>query len=153
MTDQDTVAALRQQIETLTQQLTIRSVEVGTLCEAISPTLTGGVETFALLAAAHRLDSETLDQFDHDDDMHGNLRRHLASLTAAQERMTEDITRALAELRHAYVNLRDNRVSLRGQHEFADGLLAPQIRRLEKAVALSASSRETKDATTDQEKG
>ena len=42
-----------------------------------------------------------------------------------------DLERVSAELRHAYLNLVDGRVTEAGMREFADGLLAPQIRKLE----------------------
>jgi hypothetical protein len=42
----------------------------------------------------------------------------------------------LAQLRHAYMQLKSG--SVRHQEEFADGLLAPQIRALEKMASVAS---------------
>ena len=44
------------------------------------------------------------------------------------------MTEVAAELRHAYKNLVNSNVTLSRSREFADGLLAPSIRKLEKAT-------------------
>lgn len=55
--------------------------------------------------------------------------------------MTEDERKALefvvAQLRHAYQQLtaHEERWSRRGMQQFADGLIAPQIRRLERLLS------------------
>jgi hypothetical protein len=48
----------------------------------------------------------------------------------------EELPYVLAQLRHAYEQVHGYRVSRRGMRAFADGLLAPQIRKLEQMQAL-----------------
>lgn len=45
-----------------------------------------------------------------------------------------------AQLRHAYAQAHGGRVSRRGMRQFADGLLAPQIRKLESACLQQSIS-------------
>ena len=45
-----------------------------------------------------------------------------------------------AQLRHAYAQVHGGRVSRRGMRQFADGLLAPQIRKLESACLQQSIS-------------
>lgn len=47
---------------------------------------------------------------------------------------------ALSQLRHGYQQLHEHRVSRRGMREFADGIIAPAIRRLEQALASPLSA-------------
>ena len=56
---------------------------------------------------------------------------------------------ALSQLRHGYQQLHEHRVSRRGMREFADGIIAPAIRRLEQALAspLSAPPQEPTGAS------
>ena len=55
----------------------------------------------------------------------------------AEPDVRQEIGRALGQLRHAYRNLLHDRGDwdLKQRTEFADGLISPQIRRLEKIVA------------------
>lgn len=62
----------------------------------------------------------------------------LAELDAAQKRETklrEALTKTTANLRHAYANLFSAAMSADDTRRFADGLIAPEIRRLEAALA------------------
>jgi uncharacterized protein YPO0396 len=58
-----------------------------------------------------------------------------ASLSTIRQQL-ETVPYVLAQLRHAYEQVHGNRVSRRGMQEFADGLIAPQIRKLEALAAL-----------------
>jgi hypothetical protein len=53
--------------------------------------------------------------------------------------LVERLTSASAELRHAYVNLKSGAV--RDAHQFADGLIAPQIVKLEEVVVALSQER------------
>lgn len=57
------------------------------------------------------------------------LARDEAQLSAARLRGVIGLT--VAELQRAYIVLHEGRVSRRGMKEFADGFIAPVIRRLE----------------------
>jgi hypothetical protein len=73
------------------------------------------------------------------------LKEDLATVRASEARLREafaaveqELPRVLANLRHAYEQVHSNRVSRRGMQEFADGLIAPQIRKLERLLFISS---------------
>jgi hypothetical protein len=61
----------------------------------------------------------------HDDDDFGQHRKPSLAIVA-------ELTGVVAQLRHAYMQLASGAV--RDQQEFADGLIAPQIRCVEKII-------------------
>lgn len=79
-----------------------------------------------------------------------HILRHIDAAVASERRAHEETRAALArvsdDLRHAYLNLVAGRVIIGGMREFADGLIAPQIRKLEKLSAsdVAPTSKEPK---------
>jgi hypothetical protein len=67
---------------------------------------------------------------------HGSMEGRLRKVAEAALKPTleGELELIIANLRHAYAQLAAGTVRLQNQKEFADGLIAPQIRKLEKMV-------------------
>lgn len=77
------------------------------------------------------------------DGLYGRLRAAVGAASGppaivAVPYVIKDLAFVVAQLRHAYQQIHDGRVSRRGMKLFADGLIAPQIRRLEKVLMQGA---------------
>ena len=63
------------------------------------------------------------------------LRAELDAARAREVKLREALSKTTANLRHAYANLFSTAMSADDTRRFADGLIAPEIRRLEAALA------------------
>jgi len=63
------------------------------------------------------------------------------SAEAREAKIREALTKTTANLRHAYANLFSTAMSADDTRRFADGLIAPEIRRLEAALAEGEDTR------------